>query len=280
MSMQISTLARSIGHVAHQILQVEDSAKICGCTSKGIFAVTQGKKILFFTHLPYKGPLTINIDQFLSSSPTLLDTQVFLSESTINFDELSLEISIKQDCFLWEPDKLSVRDFTINDFTHRYQILEHELATYLSLKNDLAINDMLALKTIYSSQDIKIAFEVLSCLIGSGSGLTPSGDDFLCGFLLSIHTWKEILFSIVSLESIVQKIVNLAFEKTTTLSANLIACAALGSADERIFHCYKWLHSGGGSVDKIMEELLTYGNSSGLDTLSGMLAGIRLSSII
>jgi hypothetical protein len=58
------------------------------------------------------------------------------------------------------------------------------------------------------------------------------------------------------------------------LSASLLACAAMGSADERLMHALGFLLEGKGNITKITEELLCYGSSSGIETLAGMVAAL------
>jgi hypothetical protein len=67
-------------------------------------------------------------------------------------------------------------------------------------------------------------------------------------------------------------VVEAAYRDTTTLSANLIECAALGLADERLIQANDYLAVGNFQLPEISSGLLSWGNSSGVDALVGMIA--------
>jgi hypothetical protein len=105
--------------------------------------------------------------------------------------------------------------------------------------------------------------QALTALLGLGRGLTPSGDDFICGVLLAR--------SRAGLEPLawVEPLLSLARKRTTTLSSELIAAAASGSADERILEACDRCLDGSMPPAQILEKFLAYGSSSGLDLLVG-----------
>jgi len=271
--------AVAIGHVAYETLQTETDANGWGNTSKGFFAVTDNKKVLFISRQTFKGPLTINTIEELPARQTFShDTHLLLSPDRIRFIQSGLEIQINPQTHVWSPMTQNKLDFNLEAFITRINVIERKMIIQLSDKHQANINNNL--KSALSSRNKITILESLSNLLGCGEGLTPSGDDFICGFLLAAHMWEEVLFPGFSLQKITRKIVDVAKEKTTTLSANLIACAATGSADERIIRCMNWLNSGGYPPALIMKELLSYGSSSGLETLAGMLIFIQSSSIV
>jgi hypothetical protein len=57
---------------------------------------------------------------------------------------------------------------------------------------------------------------------------------------------------------------------TATLSANLIECASLGQADERLTGALDGLLSGAVDPDRIAASLAGWGSSSGAGVLAGM----------
>src|SRR5690606_30402866 len=70
-------------------------------------------------------------------------------------------------------------------------------------------------------------------LLGLGRGLTASGDDFILGFLLLRNRWPANHADASWAQTLNQAIVDAAYARTTTLSANLIECATRGESDER-----------------------------------------------
>jgi hypothetical protein len=113
--------------------------------------------------------------------------------------------------------------------------------------------------------------ETLISLLGMGSGLTPSGDDFILGFLLSLNRWGSVLHPSPDLSTLNKKIVAAAYRGTTTLSANLIECATWGLADERLIQAVDYLAVGNSQQPVVSAGLLSWGSSSGVDALAGMM---------
>jgi hypothetical protein len=113
-------------------------------------------------------------------------------------------------------------------------------------------------------------------LLGAGDGLTPSGDDFVIGLLLTLKRWGNLLLPGQDLQTLTKTVVDAAYKKTTLLSANLIECAALGQADERLIAALDWLMSDISQESSCLDEMLGWGNSSGSDVFVGFVVGLSL----
>lgn len=72
--------------------------------------------------------------------------------------------------------------------------------------------------------------ELFQILIGAGPGLTPSGDDFICGVFTALHLSD---FSDIAL-SLWASIRNVAKFSTTPVSAAMLEQSALGESGERL----------------------------------------------
>jgi hypothetical protein len=133
------------------------------------------------------------------------------------------------------------------------------------------------IKSVLKSRNTAELQEALKTVVGSGGGLTPQGDDFLCGFLLTDYYFRDILYPQLDLSKTIKNAIEYSRQATTCLSWNLMQCAAEGSADERIMNCIDWLASDHpeSNLPYVIEELLTYGSSSGLETLAGMTSYIH-----
>jgi len=92
----------------------------------------------------------------------------------------------------------------------------------------------------------------------------------LCGLLLSHHALDQK--SLLNTDALLSQ----AKIRTTSLSTALLTCAAQGAADERLLDALVYLAGCGTQPETIQKELLSYGSSSGLDTLAGMIAAILL----
>lgn len=106
------------------------------------------------------------------------------------------------------------------------------------------------------------AAKELSRLIGLGNGLTPSGDDFLCGLLAgaAILNTEQHSF-ITSLKTLITE----HLRDTIDISAAFLACALQNEfslAVNSLETC--------SSIDELRESFLAIGHSSGIDTLCGV----------
>jgi len=125
--------AAAIGHFAYEILQTEIDAKVWGNTSKGLFAVTDKKRILFISGLRFKGPLTININGKLPAHQILAhETQLLLFPNQIRIIESGLEIRIKLQTQVWTLTILNKMDFNLAAFINRSKLIRCEMVNQLS----------------------------------------------------------------------------------------------------------------------------------------------------
>lgn len=119
------------------------------------------------------------------------------------------------------------------------------------------------------------AAEAISSLIGVGTGLTPSGDDFITGMLSAFSAFPEAFN-----QDIVEQIrnsVSLNLQNTNEISMAFIKCALDNQFSVPVISLYQWLCSENGSPearksqsDKILQSFLAIGHSSGIDTLTGI----------
>lgn len=103
----------------------------------------------------------------------------------------------------------------------------------------------------------------LSRLIGIGIGLTPSGDDFLCGVLAGFHLWNA---SGHPLSLQLKQAISESLNRTNDISCTFLRCALDGYFSETINRLPKLL-----SDTDIRSAFEAIGHSSGMDTLSGIL---------
>ncbi|PXV93815.1 uncharacterized protein DUF2877 [Lachnotalea glycerini] len=101
-------------------------------------------------------------------------------------------------------------------------------------------------------------------LIGLGIGLTPSGDDFLCGLLAGMHLLKRTAASI-AFEAAVQKKVYQSLKKTNDISAAFLEA----TLNNNYSYAVKMLTTNV-SYQDIYQAFCSIGHSSGIDTLCGI----------
>ena len=117
-------------------------------------------------------------------------------------------------------------------------------------------------KRLIHETDFKESVSELSRLIGLGSGLTPSGDDFLCGVLAGLQILKldNHIFS-----SYLKTAIKEHLQDTIDISAAFLACALDGQFSLAVNSLGK-----NPSPEDMKEHFLAIGHSSGIDTLCGV----------
>ena len=106
----------------------------------------------------------------------------------------------------------------------------------------------------------------LLSLLGLGIGLTPSGDDFLCGFLAGLAwagAWEHPLC--VSL----RRGISLHLSDTNVISAAFLRCAADGNFSVPLLQFLSAVHHPA-ALARAAEALAQVGHSSGMDSLAGL----------
>ena len=287
--------AKTIGQLAYQGVRSANSARVIGVTSKGIFLLTPTRIVLFISFGHFCSPLTINVDEKLNELPNIHENMnVVLSAENISFIEAGIEITYTQ-AVIWYPasppaakrppslwiDRLreiSTGVITENRKPGFRELLEPYLGInisaprlMLSPQHSVLLLQLQNLQMSLKQNDVDKTREILTGFLGMGQGLTPSGDDLIIGVLLVLNRWQDTLFPAYELHKLNQSIISAANQKTTTISENLIACAAQGSADERLIYVADAIFtSDEHDQAKCVSYLLELGNSSGVDSLVGM----------
>jgi hypothetical protein len=111
--------------------------------------------------------------------------------------------------------------------------------------------------------------ETLTGLAGLGQGLTPSGDDFLCGMFAGFNSAGGLKGSHPAKAALIAAS-DAMCRRTHPLSAAFITCAAEGYVSQTV----RALLGGpeqGFDVNAMAEKIQAIGHSSGIDTLCGIM---------
>jgi Protein of unknown function (DUF2877) len=103
-------------------------------------------------------------------------------------------------------------------------------------------------------------------LLGLGLGLTPSGDDALCGALIMMHA----LGAVQTASSLASAVRARMRQGTSMLSCAFLDAACDGEASEALHQSIAALLVGG-APDDVIRPTATIGHSSGFDMLAGAL---------
>lgn len=132
-----------------------------------------------------------------------------------------------------------------------------------------AIQNILHQFRLETGDSAKMA-DTLYRLIGLGIGLTPSGDDFLCGFLAGL---RLSLSESDSFRQILEKKICSHLDRTNEISAAFLHCAVLGQFSSPIH----LLINPDITVEQIYRAFSDIGHSSGVDTLCGISTALSCS---
>lgn len=142
--------------------------------------------------------------------------------------------------------------------------------------------DPAALADACAAGDLAGAVEAAERIVGLGPGLTPSGDDILCGLLVSLRLLGGAVRhgeTAVWLAGWLGAAVTADAEtRTTALAATLLHCAAAGGAGAEVAAVLRFVAGheppGGGGLSAV-RRLLSVGHTSGTDLAHGVLTGCR-----
>lgn len=105
-------------------------------------------------------------------------------------------------------------------------------------------------------------------IAGCGFGLTPSGDDFICGMLVGLHVADRVRGNDFSRT---REVVCRAAETRNFLSKAFLSLAYEGSVDARLKALIRALAGGEPAATRqCAESAISVGETSGADTLTGL----------
>lgn len=281
--------ALQIGGLARKTLVDGVAGTVLGSTSKGLF-LTSGQKILFVTSADYKSPFNIQLFSLrnISDQITAGDDWRYEDEHLV-FGQKDIRISTSG-AEVWQPSASPLIETTAQEQQQRMDVLVQRLRSLDPLKGWLFLADpanskldseatlIQAMTDAFLScarkSDFPGALESGRAILGRGGGLTPSGDDWLSGFLVYHARTGQMNPFLVSLG---ESITALAFESTTKISANRIEAACQGWSEELFLEVVDSLVLSDAELsDQRVERLVNFGHSSGVDTCVGIGAALKV----
>lgn len=118
------------------------------------------------------------------------------------------------------------------------------------------------------------AEQIATWLLGRGKGLTPSGDDILCGYIFVLLLVDK---ANTYLSSLVKQIRN-NLKLTTDVSKAYLICATQGYVNSKVYQLYKsFKNHNFKDIDSELNSILEIGHTSGKDLSYGIKLGILAS---
>ena len=287
-----------VGMVAKDLLFREKKAVLFSLISRGLFLKFHNNKMIFLSFENFRGPITANLSLDKGALSGLHQgDHIHISKEGLWFPDSQIFIST-ENAQTWNPAPISAHLLSHQNRS----IIMHELVSEIiqqiplegvsifhpilsgissgknfSIDQSSEINHKIAnLRKQLTQGDLFPLLQSLQSFLGLGSGLTPSGDDFIMGFLLSLNRWRSMIQTEIDLPVLNQAIIEAAFKETTMISANLIECACSGVADERLIKAVDFFATGQGSKPNVLAGILSWGNTSGTDALVGMITAFNL----
>jgi hypothetical protein len=255
--------------------------------------------ILFLSFESFRGPLTLNFSGAENALKSVeVHDKIVIEGEKILIPSAGVEVDFSH-AETWEALPApglsqSARDRfeCLKTLSKHIISLSREPGLFLALKDLLdlelehlpslpktfeQVDHLRLLQLLRTSKTGKI-YSALTPFLGLGAGLTPSGDDLILGLLLAYHRSRSGLKTAFDLAELSALLNRAATQQTTLLSANLIACASRGQTDERLIHALDGLMTGNCSPEQCASDLMSWGNSSSRDSLTGMALAILSAS--
>ena len=260
----MKALKLSAGKIARRIAEKGETGTVIGVFSQGIYCKVRAEIILFHCKKWGYVPFGFGLESFSAFSEEVcaaVGDEFVITEKTLTISGKTFDIDLISDVpapFVPSGDASGAR----LDEIFKYVCEHGSNAGILELieKNRIGCKD--AIRAL-ANGDVGAATK----LIGLGRGLTPSGDDFLCGYFAVLNARGVLAVSLR--ESIYDNL-----DRTTQVSGAYIS-AVLG---RRYFSIYdrvvRAIYSDGDFREDV-DFVLSMGASSGTDTMIGALVAAR-----
>lgn len=215
---------------------------------------------------------------FLAAADASVGRSVTLGADAIFFDDRRVPIAV-----LPQPPRIAARLFAPDGA--RLERIEAYIAEHGSPRGILecfaenrggAADSAKALAAALATSDKQTAAVAATRLLGLGRGLTPSGDDWLCGFFSLLLAARNAGLCIPKeSDAVIEAVLAAAPARTSEISRAYLA-AALGGKYCTVYAAVAAACLGEGDFAPYADTALQMGASSGTDTLCGALAAARL----
>jgi hypothetical protein len=285
-------IAQAIGAAAQRMLQQDQTAVLVGQTSRGAFLRLDSGEPVFLSLESFRGPLTANIaspaqplrELPIQAAAVVYSQAIIFEEHGVRIQSAGAETWLappRPENTLSEQARRAFGEAVLQQAARQGEPEGMPALVAAALNRGAPTAGIHPLHSSLQSitshvrqRQPEMAAAAMQPWLGYGRGLTPSGDDLLLGLLLALNRWGDILAPGLDIEAFNRLVLPSASQRTTALSASLIACAAQGQADERLVAALDGLLCGGTPAETLISAIAKWGNSSGLDALAGMLLAI------
>jgi Protein of unknown function (DUF2877) len=284
MPMEVSMFkVLSIGYLVRRVLQEAGSFEMHSQFRHALNLKSAGGSLLTLL-----GPDTENFPTAIRLNLPLdwdwrgarFDHPVFYESGTLSGNAWSADL---QDAVRWRPEVADVKDVEGASLQLYHAALTESLRAYVGQHRITSGLQLLPGEST-RARIPKLAFDAdlrsvdagVSALVGYGGGLTPDGDDYLLGYMAVLWPWRDTP-SVASHLDLVRQSVGRYLHGTTDISRHYLALALDGHFSEPVNRLVFALTAGQPMAEtvRLARDVMRFGAASGVDTVAGMLHGIR-----
>jgi len=276
--------ANQIGTLAAQALDSDEGAtvgEIIATFAHSFYVKTRDDQLLFFTNQSFHSPITVNVPYSGSFTDVIKPLEpLYVNGRRLYNSNLSIEFTNNP-----QPAKKKV---SINNNPNYVNLTNASnlLSTILNVietagsvldRDQLTVHDSIAnfvkegILPLRTKEDLSKFAAAASEIIGLGSGFTPSGDDFLLGFLVIYNSLARVVARTpiyIELEQLTQR--------TNWISAKLVDYAQHLQLDEHLRLVVQTISNRYGDIVTALETLIPRGHTSGIDITTGATFGLSV----
>jgi hypothetical protein len=293
--------AASIGRQAYERIAPADAIASIHSSYRGALNILTNRGLVSLVPLETgRGPLNINVDgEALQRAGMMrVGERVMVGSGGIEF-ETGFAVSLG-DADVYDPTGLFRRRLLPAELVGRNLSVARESAIaagrfagvgglllessqeaphgsgHLSPFSIAALPNLRLLLAALKKRDMAAVEGASRKLVGLGLGLTPSADDMLCGLMVSLVLASTNGVGATGVGALASRITGAARGRTSALSLEYLQQAARGRANERVTNLVEELFTGTEqSVRQATFDVVSIGETSGTDTMVGMIAGVR-----
>ncbi|MGH9437971.1 MAG: DUF2877 domain-containing protein [Terriglobia bacterium] len=286
---EVSVQAKSLGPIALRALSHSNSGEVKAVFDHAFYIVIGQEWICIGDSTLPAGPLNVQLLDFLPSSGirNLITVGSFVSNGPRLRVGKNFVIDTDRSTH-WRPPRVSkfqdlslcsttccldaARSFNIPIDGLAPILRPDEYDTPITIISRSVINYLHQLISCHSSVTQSIEVTKITPLVGLGPGLTPAGDDFLVGMLVTLRLagYSKLV------NGIWRALVPLIDSRTNAISAAHLRAAAEGYGSNSLHLLLKAIFEADIEImSERISELVARGHTSGWDALTGVICTLR-----
>ena len=275
--------ANQIGLLAAQALNLNEESsvgQIIATFPNSFYVKTRNDQLLFISSRSLRSPITVNVAYSGNFTDIVKPLEpLYLHDRRLHNSNLSIEITsvsenqkkilVDKNPYYWKLMQASILlSAILNVIENTGSSLDRNQFIVHDSIDDFVKHGLLSLRNKEIQTDFAAA---AGKIIGLGQGFTPSGDDFLIGFLVIYNSLSQ---------TIARKPIHLEFEqlaaKTNWISAKLVDYAQHLQVDDQLLRVIHSMSNKQDDTVTALEALIPRGHTSGIDIAAGAVLGLSV----